>query len=99
MLDEVQSVFEEFKQEMFKKFSERLNKEDNTAAPWNFDIDTLEKRFSDEVLEFQESYSYYYYASSKEEEERAKREMLEEIIDVANFCLFLWAKLKKEADA
>ena len=93
----MKEIFEQFKDEMFRKFSERLNKEGNTATPWkDFNIEILEDRLSEEIREFQDCFLNYYYASNEKETEEAKRAMLEELVDVANHCLFLWVKLREE---
>jgi len=92
--------FEDFSMTMLSKYLKALNKEGNTPEPWkDFDIETLEKRLTEELNEFyDEGFLVYYWASPNEDVRGAKKKMLDELIDIANFCLFLWVKLREDLE-
>ena len=76
-------VMERFSRAMYEKYVKRVNKPGNTHEPWkDFPTDLLIKRLYEEVGELEEA------LRSSDHESAA-----EELLDVANFCMFLWAKL------
>lgn len=77
-------VMEKFSRAMYGKYIRRVNKPGNTPEPWkDFPTDLLIKRLFEEINELEDA-----LRNSDGES------VAEELLDVANFCMFLWAKLK-----
>ncbi|WP_456468672.1 pyrophosphohydrolase domain-containing protein [Archaeoglobus sp.] len=77
-------VADKFSREMYRKYLRRVDRPGNTPEPWkDFSMYLLIKRLFEEIEELKEAVSN----SSSEN-------IMDELLDVANFCMFLWAKLK-----
>jgi len=87
---EVREVFECFMEAMYEKYQKRVNKPGNTPEPWkDFSEDLLIDRLYEEIDELKAEITHY-TSYSKDNADR----IADELLDVANFCMFLWAKLR-----
>ncbi len=74
---------EKFVKEMYAKYMKRVNKPGNTPQPWyDFSREQLLSRLFEEIEELRE-------AVDKGDDENLR----DELLDVANFCMYLWGKL------
>ncbi|WP_202319765.1 hypothetical protein [Archaeoglobus neptunius] len=74
-------VAENFVREMHRKYLLRVNKPGNTPEPWkDFSEELLIARLSEEIEELEEAI-------------KSGGNISDELLDVANFCMYLWAKL------
>lgn len=74
---------EKFVKEMHAKYMKSVNKPGNTPQPWyDFPREQLLSRLFEEIEELRG-------AVDKGDDENLK----DELLDVANFCMYLWGKL------
>jgi len=74
-----------FTAEMNRKYLKRVEKPGNTPTPWiDFPEELLVKRLFEEIEELKVAL-----------EVGERNEIADELLDVANFCMFLWGKLSK----
>ncbi len=83
------AAFETFMNAMYQKYTLRVKKPGNTPEPWkDFSTDYLIKRLYEEINELKAEVERY--KSSKNNIEK----LADELIDVSDFCMYLWLKLK-----
>lgn len=86
------SKFNDFAVAMHKKAESKANEKNRTDTPWkDFSWKHLNDRLTDEIIEHDGAVSDYYH----EETDEAKQRLMDECIDVANFCMFLYYNLKE----
>lgn len=82
--------FYRFAEALMEKCNKRANEKDRSATPWrDIHFYHLSDRLYEEESELDRALIDYMEDSSEENMEKVK----DELIDVANFCMFMWTKL------
>jgi len=85
---------EDFFAAMMEKFQLRAKEKVRSQEPWkDFEEDFLIKRLNDEITEFHQACNW-----PDENEIVMTQEAADELIDVANFCMFLWLRWQRKGE-
>ncbi len=84
----MRDVFDAFAEVMYRKYLARVDKPGNTTEPWkDFSEELLIARLREEIEELMVEIDRFLADGDNIEE------LSDELIDVADFCMYLWLKL------